>query len=305
MKTTKSMTLASPGVSPLTRALKLSGVYIVIAVVYLILSDRIAMVIAADQRHLSHIETLKGIAFIAITALLFFSHELFQERRHRRNEKLLREADRRSVIGMCSSTIAHDINNLLMALMGLVEGFKGKEQGDEFLSTMRADVETSIERLTRLSKRLAHAGKQHDAQALEEVDLHTQVTNIIDLLRKHHDLRKRNLTVRNGASVSASVDISLFEQALTNLIINSAQATEKGGRIEIAARREDGQAILEVHDDGTGIPTDVVERIFDVGYTTKDNGSGLGMLSVRAFAASCNGEVLIGQSDLGGAAFQI
>ncbi len=63
--------------------------------------------------------------------------------------------------------------------------------------------------------------------------------------------------------------------------------------------------MLAVHDDGPGVPADQVDSIFDPCFTTKPDGTGIGLVAVRAFAASCGGAVSVGQSPLGGALFQI
>ena len=97
----------------------------------------------------------------------------------------------------------------------------------------------------------------------------------------------------------------LLEQAVLNLIVNAAQAAGSHGRIELAVRRTAHALLLEVHDNGPGIPPEKAEAIFDAGYTTKGNGTGLGLLSVQAFAAACRGRISVARSPLGGAAFQL
>jgi signal transduction histidine kinase len=299
IKTAKSSTVAA---SPVASALKITGAYIVIAGAYIIVSGIIVNALTSDSQTMALVEKIKGMGFIAVTGVLLFVVLYRHEIARSRVQKQMLNNDRRNLIALSNATVAHDINNLLMTFMGLVEALKGKEQGDEFLTSMRNEAEKSIPKLAELSKSLACSERKH---SLEDVDIPKQITNTVTLLRKHPDVKKCLLTTNNIASASLNVDVAMFEQALMNLVINAAQATGKGGQIEISLRQQDGTVILEVHDNGPGIPTDEAQRMFDTGYTTKANGSGLGMLSVRSFAASCNGEVSVGQSHLGGAVVQI
>jgi len=288
IKTAKSSTVAA---SPVASALKITGAYIVIAGAYIIVSGIIVNALTSDSQTMALVEKIKGMGFIAVTGVLLFVVLYRHEIARSRVQKQMLNNDRRNLIALSNATVAHDINNLLMTFMGLVEALKGKEQGEK-----------SIPKLAELSKSLACSERKH---SLEDVDIPKQITNTVTLLRKHPDVKKCLLTTNNIASASLNVDVAMFEQALMNLVINAAQATGKGGQIEISLRQQDGTVILEVHDNGPGIPTDEAQRMFDTGYTTKANGSGLGMLSVRSFAASCNGEVSVGQSHLGGAVVQI
>ena len=63
--------------------------------------------------------------------------------------------------------------------------------------------------------------------------------------------------------------------------------------------------LIEVHDNGPGVPDELADRIFDTGYTSKKHGNGLGLLSVQAFVSSCQAKISVGRSRLGGALFQI
>lgn len=72
-----------------------------------------------------------------------------------------------------------------------------------------------------------------------------------------------------------------IKRVLTNLIFNAAQASKKGGKIEIFLKHENNQAKVEIWDWGTGVPADLAEKIFLAQFTTKDEGNGLGLASCR------------------------
>jgi len=90
-----------------------------------------------------------------------------------------------------------------------------------------------------------------------------------------------------------------------NLILTAAVAAGEGGRVEVRLRREHGDAVLEVHDNGSGVPEESREKIFEPFYTTKPEGTGLGLLAARMGAEEHGGSIVVGDSDLGGAAFRV
>lgn len=98
---------------------------------------------------------------------------------------------------------------------------------------------------------------------------------------------------------------TLLEEAVLNLLINAAQAGGPAGQMEVRLITEPAVAMLEIHDSGPGVPDDIAKDIFEPCFTTKPDGSGIGLLAVKAFAASCRADVSVGRSLLGGALFQL
>ena len=73
------------------------------------------------------------------------------------------------------------------------------------------------------------------------------------------------------------VDPDLIKQAILNLVLNGVQAMTKGGTLTLASRRDDESVLIEVRDQGGGIPLEVQEKIFELYFTTKKGGSGIGL----------------------------
>jgi signal transduction histidine kinase len=92
---------------------------------------------------------------------------------------------------------------------------------------------------------------------------------------------------------------------LLNLILNAADATRGRGRIDVYSRREDESVVLEVHDDGPGVPPDLREKVFTAFFSSKAHGTGLGLLSVKVTVEAHGGTVEVGDSDLGGARLKV
>lgn len=291
--------------SPVNRAGLSALVYIAICTLYIIVSSRLAAALATNTAELQEFEAIKGIAFVIVTGIIFFGISLAWWRKIQRQGELLIEAERRSVAAMYGAMLAHDLNNLLMILLGLVEGLKGREQEDRLILKMREDLERGVANLSALSRRLARSVRELQPQEKVEVDLGTETGRITELIRTHPDLKSCTVEVSHDPLPFLLLDINLFEQALINLILNAAQAAGSSGRIRVAATREGDIAVLEVHDNGPGIAEVKRDSIFDPGFTTKMEGTGLGLLSVQAFASSCDGRITVDRSGLGGALFRI
>lgn len=291
--------------TPRFGALAIPLAYVVVATAYIVFSGRIAAMLASDTEHLAAIETVKGLGFVIVTGSLLFVLCFLWRRRLHAQTILLVKSESRAMAGRASGSAAHDLNNLLMALSGLLEGLKDQEQGNAFLTATRRELEVSIDQLSHLSRRLVLAARGMEFGEECDVELSKRIPLIAKLVSRHPDVRRCTLTIPSIDPVKVRLNVSLFEQAVLNLIINAAQAAGPGGKVELSVRGSDDTVVLQVDDSGPGISPEDCEAIFAPGYTTKKDGSGLGLLCVRAFADSCNGKVSIERSKLGGAAFRV
>ena len=96
-----------------------------------------------------------------------------------------------------------------------------------------------------------------------------------------------------------------LRQMLLNLILNAAEATEGKGIIEILIRQTADTALIEVHDNGPGIPLEKRPTLFTAFYTAKSQSAGLGLLSVKVYVELHQGHVEILDSHLGGTCIRI
>ncbi len=280
-------------------------IYVAIAGLYILISGRVAAAFSVSLQQLQTIEAYKGIAFVAVTGVLFFFISLGWWRRTRDQRNLLVQSERRAVASMYSAALAHDLNNLLMVLSGLVEGIKEHEQSDARLSDMRASLEHALQSLSLFSKRIASTVRQLQPSENAEVDLTIALAQIVELARKHPDVKFCSLSMEALPQVVLALNRELLEQAVLNLILNAAQAAGPRGTIKLVAKRTNRAVAIEIHDNGPGISPDKAESIFDPGFSTKSAGSGLGLLSVQAFAATSHARISVERSPLGGALFRL
>lgn len=298
--------------SPTGRAAVSAGIYMVLCGIYIILSGQWAAEASETAAQLQRIETLKGIGFILVTGLLFFVISLIrwkriasQQKKINEQDRILRLTERREVAALCSAIIAHDLNNLLMGLTGLVEDLKASAISKSCgMETIR-ELENCTANLSLLARRVTSASREVIPETSSSVNLSSSISRLICLVGRHPDLRTCRFIAGTLVDKALMLNEILFEEAVLNLLINAGQSAGPGGRVEIRARETDRSVLVEVHDDGPGVPEEIVGSIFSVCFTTRHGGTGLGLLAVKAFADSCGGSVDVGASPMGGALFTL
>lgn len=294
-------------------AASLALAYIVLCCAYIIASSALATRFAhASVERLAAVEKVKGVAFVAITGIGFYFIALRLLRRvEERQDALTRSrealvtAERRALAGVFASSIAHDMNNILT-----VAGANAAELADATSSpAARAataeQLDQALRDLSVLTRRLLAIGRHGSEGAFCETHLLPLAQRTIELAHTHAALRGARIAASGDATVAIPADPGMIGQLLLNLLLNAGEATDGHGRVDVVVRRGEPGAILEVHDDGPGVPEDARERIFEPFATTKAHGSGLGLVSVRAVAERHGGTVEVAKSEIGGALFRV
>jgi two-component system sensor histidine kinase HydH len=122
-----------------------------------------------------------------------------------------------------------------------------------------------------------------------------------------HDIEEKKLQVETGGEpVSIEADEQLLRQVLFNLLLNAIQAADSGGRIQISARRlSAAEAVLEIRDNGPGVPPDRRQEIFKPYFTTNQKGTGLGLAVVQQIVLAHGWEIECLANEPKGALFRI
>jgi signal transduction histidine kinase len=200
----------------------------------------------------------------------------------KRLETQLDYATRLAALSRITSGVAHEVKNPLHAMVLHLELLRSKlDSGKD--PAKHVDVLTSeVNRLNRVvqtfldfTRPLQLQTRKYDAsELLREVLLLTPLTpdNKIEVVFRLAD---------EPAWIEA--DIDLLKQALLNIVINACQAMPEGGILTLATTRQNNQIELSVGDTGIGIPEDMREKIFNLYFTTKEQGSGIGL--AQAFRA--------------------
>lgn len=289
-------------------ALAISGGYLVLGILYIAFSDMLVANFASSLDELDRIQTWKGWAFILVTALALygFSHALFARiaaasLRVAKQEETYHLLDRRALAGALASAVAHDGNNMLTVAKVAAGELLNRPEPE--VRAVADDLNAALDRLVDMMRRLRDLGSQARAQEAREVDLSEEVGRVIARMRKHDHVQACEVVQVTSGPAPLRVYPVLVDELLSNLLLNAAEAPS--GRVEVAVRVTPEGVTLSVADDGPGIPAALRDRIFEPFFTSKEQGTGLGLLSVRGCADAHHGIVTIDTSSLGGTVFTV
>jgi len=223
----------------------------------------------------------------------------------------LLQAEKLAALGQTISGVAHELNNPLATILTWAERLSQRpvdEQTRRGLDTILGESERAAKIVRNL---LTFARKRHTTRAM--VDLNQVVRETLALRR--YEQRLSNITILEAfASGLPSVfaDPHQIQQVMLNLIINAEQAMlGANGRGTLIIRTwhdpQKDAVVLEVHDDGPGVPEEVQPRIFDPFFTTKDvgKGTGLGLTVAYAIVQEHSGRITVKSGTSGGASFSV
>ncbi len=220
-------------------------------------------------------------------------------------ERQLVDADRRGMLGELAASIAHDLRNPLTIVKGTAESLCRRARTPRDVAEHTEVIRRNVEKADRTIASLIDLGRPR--ASLPEPLLATEVLReVLDLV--HVEARRRRVSVelRSAAGDDAvCTDRVLLAQALLNLVLNAVQACDAHGHVVLrAVRRCLGgreHVALVVEDRGRGLPPDWRTRLFTPFFTTKEEGTGLGLTSGRRIAGELGGTLGVYPRRAGGA----
>jgi len=196
-------------------------------------------------------------------------------------EQELEVSRRLAAIGSLTANVGHEVKNPINAMVVHLELLRSKlaagqleREGAQKHVDILAD---EMHRLDRVVQTLADFSRPMEL-ALREHDLRRVVEQTIELAGA--EFTAHGVEIEKDISAGAvmvRVDAELLRQALLNLLLNALQAMPEGGVVRASVRRDQRIAVVEIADNGVGIPTNLLPRIFDLYFTTKPKGSGIGL----------------------------
>lgn len=205
--------------------------------------------------------------------------------------------------------IAHEIKNPLSTikvnLQLISEDLDPEDQKDLRLSRKVEILKSETDRVTQVL--------EDYLQFLRNPELHLAKADLNDLLSQMVEFYQpqallKDITIRYAPcshSPQCMVDIDKFKQVIMNLFVNSLQAMPDGGEIIIGLSADNRSSILRFSDTGTGITSDKLENIFDVYYTSKPGGSGLGLPIAKKIIEAHKGTISVSSESGTGTSFLV
>jgi signal transduction histidine kinase len=205
-------------------------------------------------------------------------------------ESTLRYSGKLAAMGRLSAGIAHEIKNPLNAMMIHLELLRLKLV-DSPASEHVAIITAQMRRLDEVVQGFLRFTRPADLR-LEAVALADVFDNIMPIVRA--EAAKQNIDIRVECPPDLpriQADIALLEQAVLNLALNACQAMSNGGRLRLAGLARTGRVDIIVEDTGVGISPEQLSRIFELYYTTKETGSGIGLSMVYRTVQLHDGDI--------------
>lgn len=190
----------------------------------------------------------------------------------------LQTADRLAAISRISGGVAHEVKNPLNAILLHVEVAKNKlAHGDTEVEPQMEIIAREIIRLDRVVKTFLDFTRPVELN-LSTVPVDGLMREIVDLARPQANASHIRVSVASTADgVDVRVDRDLLKQAVLNVVVNAIEAMPQGGELRFASSTWEDTAELRISDTGAGIPQELRDKIFRLYFTTRKEGSGIGL----------------------------
>ncbi|MFP5353830.1 MAG: ATP-binding protein [Gemmatimonadota bacterium] len=235
-----------------------------------------------------------------------------------RREEIVRRGERMASLGRTLAGVAHEINNPLAAISGFAQILLKREHSGEDRHALETILHES-RRAARIVKDLLTIARREEGTARIRLDVNAVAGYIVDTQRYAMETRGIRATMHLAVEPAwVLADAAQLEQVVLNLVVNARQALETGlarrreddrwiPTLRVSTRVEDGQVVLEVADNGPGIPARDLPRIWEPFWTTREEGegAGLGLSVVHSIVGSLGGAIDVASAPGAATAFTV
>ncbi len=238
-------------------------------------------------------------------------------------EQQLIQASKMATLGEMSTGVAHELNQPLSVIKTAgnflhKKAAKGQSIDDETMKTLTGEINSQVDRASKIINHMREFGRKSDV-VKEAVQLNDSLKRALEIFRQQ--LKLREIEVVSELQINlppVMADANRLEQVFINLLINARDAIEakwwgnvdprdKAKRIFLKTRTENGMAVVEISDTGTGIPAAIVDKIFEPFFTTKQvgKGTGLGLSISYGIVRDYDGSITVKSQEDKGSTFTI
>jgi signal transduction histidine kinase len=207
-------------------------------------------------------------------------------------ESELELSRRMAALGQLTSGVGHEVKNPINAIVVHLELLRNKMAPQDSPAIRHLDViQNEIQRLDRVVQTLVDFSRPVELR-LQDQDLRSVVSSVLTLASA--ELETRDVQVQillPDRPVIVKIDSDLIRQALLNVVLNGGQAMANGGVLRVRLLEDARWAILSVQDEGEGIPDEIRSKIFNLYFTTKKDGSGIGLAMTYRIIQLHNGQL--------------
>ena len=267
--------------------------------------DASNIVSAEDREQRNTLIILFALATVLLASVLSF----FWYRRYLRSRQLLQDEMKRKeklvALGHLAAGVAHEIRNPLSSIKGLAKYFAERAPAGGEAHQLAQVMAKEADRLNRVVSELLELVKPTHL-ALQAVDLNTLINHSLQLVSQ--DANSREIQLRftaNDTLPEIQADPDRLTQVLLNLYLNAIQAIGQHGVISVTVSESGAGVKISVTDSGKGIAADQLEAIFTPYFTTKAEGTGLGLAVVHNIVEQHGGTIQVASQEGKGSTFTL
>lgn len=216
-------------------------------------------------------------------------------------EQHMLRTDKLATVGKIAAGIAHEIRNPLTTLKGFLQVFELRFSSDETLEGLVQQTQVmmaEVDKVNDVVSELLLLSKPREMDK-KPCNLAAVLEAMRPVIAEQSAARNVHFEFSAENDVRVLADQKMIKQLISNLVKNAVEAMESGGNLRIKLRLSEGWAVLDVSDTGPGIPYYQVDKIFDVFYTTKEKGTGLGLPICQTIVSNHGGEIRISSKGFG------
>lgn len=300
---------------PLHSSLLIALAFIFFSILYITYSSHLAGQVASDTKHLERLETAKGIVYVITAGVLIFVltygatrqiQSAFQEME--RHHQIVFSSEKQALAGLFANSLARHTNSVITSAILKLDSLLLSPHLQDAEKEMAREAVAALAGLAESNARWSANNRLADLHQPVLSNLGLQLKSLINTIRTQEKWSRPQIAIEEGAELLVMTDPRLFQQAVINILDNAREAAESVGRqarVSIRLLRHGGQAIVEFHDNGPGIPGELRHNIFLPFFSTKRDHPGLGLLAVRGFVELAGGEVEAADSSLEGACLRL
>jgi PAS domain S-box-containing protein len=203
----------------------------------------------------------------------------------------LQVSERLAALGRLTAGVAHEVKNPLNSMRLWLEVLKANMPTELEPQQAVKMLDSEIDRLDRAVKTFLNFTRPVELK-LEETDLRELLDDVLGAARP--SIAKAGVELRMDLPSEFPpilVDRQLIHQGVLNLLLNASEFTDRGGRITLSLRRSGDAAVIAVADSGKGISTEDQKKIFQLFFTTRPGGTGIGLANTFRFVQLHNGQI--------------
>jgi signal transduction histidine kinase len=210
------------------------------------------------------------------------------ERLHRTQ---MSRAEHLATLGEMATGLAHEIRNPLAGIAGVIEIIGRDLPGTSPARAVVKDVRQEIARINHIVTDLLQTARPHPPK-VRRSDLNTTVEHAVMLGRQQALAKSVEISLHKDPSLpEVEHDSDQIHQVLLNLLLNALQAIDKNGEVTVSVQKQGMHVFVEVADNGRGIPPENLPNIFRPFFTTKGDGTGLGLSLARRIVEDHQGRI--------------